>query len=168
MSKTWFSLLYHAAHAWAPLLCELQRDCLLELKLERCEINRALPVTEHLLAAGSALLPLTTVSKSRAQRMSPPVARKTEGPRCGPLIVFTWNRSIHAPVVPRALAACWGKISASAPFLVTICTHSKNERSILAHDQVNFETADPQPYLSRLTFICLLWVQSQCPERSWI
>ena len=64
MSKTWFSLLYHAAHAWAPLLCELQRDCLIELKLEPCEINRALPVTEHLLAAGSALLPLTTVSKS--------------------------------------------------------------------------------------------------------
>lgn len=64
MSKTWFSLLYHAAHAWAPLLGELQRDCLIEVKLEPCEMTRALPVSEHLLAAGSALLPLTTVSKS--------------------------------------------------------------------------------------------------------
>lgn len=64
ISKTWFSLLYHAAHAWALLLCDLQRDCLIELKLGPWDMNRALPVTEHLLAAGSALLPLTTVSKS--------------------------------------------------------------------------------------------------------
>lgn len=42
----------------------------------------------------------------------------------------------------------------------------KDKQSILTHDQVNFETAEIQPYLSVLTFILLAFIQGQCLEQS--
>lgn len=50
MDKTWFFSLYHAAHAWASLSCELQQGCFLELRLELCEINS---LADHRASLGS-------------------------------------------------------------------------------------------------------------------
>lgn len=78
---------------------------------------------------------------------------KNTGTPLGASDTFIWNCSDHSPGVPWVLSVYWRKISASAPFLVTICIHSKTQQFILAHDQVNFQTAEIQPYLSLFTFI---------------
>lgn len=44
-------------------------------------------------------------------------------------------------------------MSASAPFWSPSVHIPKDKQSILADDQLNFETAEPKPYLSVLTFI---------------
>ena len=57
---------------------------------------------------------------------------------------------------PELWLAVEGKYQQVLHFWSPSVTHSKNRQSILAYDQVNFETAERQPYLSLLTFMYLL------------
>lgn len=87
-----------------------------------------MPITEHLLAAVPALLPLTTISKnSGTANVMTSGLEKHRG-----LAVGLWYCLYEtAQTMPLGCPNPWlvveGKISARAPFLVLILTHSQRK-----------------------------------------
>lgn len=117
-----------------------------------------MPITEHLLAAGPALYPLSTISKNSGTTHV--MTSGLEKHRASLWASGTVYMKLLRPCPWDVQIPGWllrEKYQPGLHFWSSSTHIPKEKQSIFAHDQVNSEPAETQPYLSVLTFILFVF-----------